>query len=163
MFQSLVEKMSGAFAKFRNKGKLTEADVKAGMREIKLALLEADVNFKVVKEFVNRVSERAVGNEVLDEDGKPVEWVDVNGNTVTVMPECDIVLYPKGEFWVAPSEDINEDYLPGADYTLSANVSSTGNPSFTYQWYKDGKAMIASSTSANDLPSPFSPASSTVR
>lgn len=66
MFQSLVEKMSDAFSKFRNKGKLTEADVKAGMREIKLALLEADVNFKVVKEFVARVSERAVGNEVLE-------------------------------------------------------------------------------------------------
>ncbi|MBO5870082.1 MAG: signal recognition particle protein [Clostridia bacterium] len=66
MFQSLVEKMSNAFSKFRNKGKLTEADVKAGMREIKLALLEADVNFKVVKEFVARVSERAVGDEVLE-------------------------------------------------------------------------------------------------
>ena len=66
MFQSLVEKMSNAFSKFRNKGKLTEADVKAGMREIKLALLEADVNFKVVKEFISRVSERAVGNEVLE-------------------------------------------------------------------------------------------------
>lgn len=66
MFQSLVEKMQNAFSKFRNKGKLTEADVKAGMREIKLALLEADVNFKVVKEFVARVSERAVGNEVLE-------------------------------------------------------------------------------------------------
>ena len=66
MFQSLVEKMSNAFSKFRNKGKLTEADVKAGMREIKLALLEADVNFKVVKEFIARVSERAVGNEVLE-------------------------------------------------------------------------------------------------
>ncbi|MBE6692885.1 MAG: signal recognition particle protein [Ruminococcaceae bacterium] len=66
MFQSLVDKMSNAFSKFRNKGKLTEADVKEGMREIKLALLEADVNFKVVKEFVARVSERAVGNEVLE-------------------------------------------------------------------------------------------------
>ncbi len=66
MFQSLVEKMSNAFSKFRNKGKLTEADVKAGMREIKLALLEADVNFKVVKEFISRVSDRAVGNEVLE-------------------------------------------------------------------------------------------------
>ncbi len=66
MFQSLVEKMSAALKKFRNKGKLTEADVKAGMRDIKLALLEADVNFKVVKDFVAKVSERAVGNEVLE-------------------------------------------------------------------------------------------------
>ncbi|MBO4501771.1 MAG: signal recognition particle protein [Clostridia bacterium] len=66
MFSSLVEKMSAALKKFRNKGKLTEADVKAGMRDIKLALLEADVNFKVVKEFVAKVSERAVGSEVLE-------------------------------------------------------------------------------------------------
>ena len=66
MFQSLSDKLSNAFKKFRSKGKLTEADVKAGMREIKLALLEADVNFKVVKEFVNTVSARAVGSDVLE-------------------------------------------------------------------------------------------------
>ncbi len=66
MLQSLMDKMNAAFQSFRNKGKLTEADVKAGMRQIKLALLEADVNFKVVKEFVARVSERAVGQEVLE-------------------------------------------------------------------------------------------------
>lgn len=58
--------MSEAFKKFKNKGKLTEADVKAGMREIKLALLEADVNFKVVRDFINKVTERAVGSEVLE-------------------------------------------------------------------------------------------------
>ena len=66
MFQSLSEKLENAFKKFKSKGKLTEADVKAGMREIKLALLEADVNFKVVKEFINKVSERAVGADVLE-------------------------------------------------------------------------------------------------
>ncbi len=66
MFQSLSEKLDQVFKKFRNKGTLTEADVKAGMREIKLALLEADVNFKVVKEFVKIVSERAVGAEVME-------------------------------------------------------------------------------------------------
>lgn len=66
MFSNLADKLSEAFKKFRSKGKLTEADVKAGMREIKLALLEADVNFKVVKAFVNKVSERAVGSEVLE-------------------------------------------------------------------------------------------------
>ncbi|MCL2813930.1 MAG: signal recognition particle protein [Oscillospiraceae bacterium] len=66
MFDGLMEKMSAAFKKFRSKGKLTAADVKEGMREIKLALLEADVNFKVVREFVNRVTERAVGAEVLE-------------------------------------------------------------------------------------------------
>ena len=66
MFESLGDKLNQAFKKFRSKGKLTEADVKAGMREIKLALLEADVNFKVVREFIKIVSERAVGSEVLD-------------------------------------------------------------------------------------------------
>ena len=66
MFESLGEKLSNAFKRFRNKGKLTEADVKSGMREIKLALLEADVNFKVVRDFIKIVSERAVGTEVLE-------------------------------------------------------------------------------------------------
>ena len=66
MFQGLAEKLANAFKIFKNKGKLTEADVKAGMREIKLALLEADVNFKVVKDFIKSVSERAVGSDVLE-------------------------------------------------------------------------------------------------
>ena len=66
MFDNLSEKLEKAFKKFRNKGKLTEADVKEGMREVKLALLEADVNFKVVREFIKTVTERAVGSEVLE-------------------------------------------------------------------------------------------------
>ncbi len=66
MFGTLAEKLTNAFKRFRNKGKLVEADVKEGMREVKLALLEADVNFKVVKEFIKSVSERAVGQEVLE-------------------------------------------------------------------------------------------------
>ncbi len=66
MFSNLSEKLSAAFKKFKNKGKLSESDVKEGMREVKLALLEADVNFKVVKEFVKKVSERAVGADVLE-------------------------------------------------------------------------------------------------
>jgi len=66
MFGNLTEKLANAFKKFRNKGKLSEADVKEGMREVKLALLEADVNFKVVKEFIKSVTERAVGTQVLE-------------------------------------------------------------------------------------------------
>ena len=66
MFQNLSEKLENAFRKFKNKGKLTEADIKAGMREIKLALLEADVSFKVVRDFIKTVSEKAVGVEVLE-------------------------------------------------------------------------------------------------
>lgn len=66
MFGTLSEKLENAFKKFKNRGKLTEADIKVGMREIKLALLEADVNFKVVRDFIKTVSERAVGVEVLE-------------------------------------------------------------------------------------------------
>ncbi len=65
-FEGLSEKLSHIFSKLTNRGKLTEVEVKAALREIKLVLLEADVNFKVVKEFLNRVGERAVGNEVLE-------------------------------------------------------------------------------------------------
>jgi len=65
-FESLSEKLTHIFSKLTNRGKLTEVEVKAALREIKLVLLEADVNFKVVKDFLNRVSERAVGKEVLE-------------------------------------------------------------------------------------------------
>ena len=65
-FESLSEKLSQAFKKLRSKGKLNEADIKEAMREVKFALLEADVNYKVVKDFVKTVTERAVGAEVLE-------------------------------------------------------------------------------------------------
>ncbi len=65
-FESLSEKLSMAFKKLKGKGVVTEKDIKESMREIKLALLEADVNFKVVKDFINRVSERAMGAAVLE-------------------------------------------------------------------------------------------------
>lgn len=64
-FESLSNKLQQVFSNLRGKGKLTEKDVKAAMREVKLALLEADVNFKIVKDFINKVSEKAVGEEVL--------------------------------------------------------------------------------------------------
>ena len=66
MLESLTEKLANAFKRFRNKGKLTEADVREGMREVKRALLEADVNFKVVRDFISDVTERAVGSQVLE-------------------------------------------------------------------------------------------------
>ena len=64
-FEGLTEKLTNAFNRLRGKGRLTESDVREAMREVKLALLEADVSFKVVKDFVNRVTERAVGTDVL--------------------------------------------------------------------------------------------------
>ncbi len=66
MFQGLSERLQATFDKLKGKGKLTEADVKEAMREVRLALLEADVNFKIVKEFVDKVRERAIGHEVMN-------------------------------------------------------------------------------------------------
>ena len=65
-FENLTDRLQNAMSKLRRKGKVSEADVKEMMREIRLALLEADVNFKVVKDFTKRVSDRAVGVEVLE-------------------------------------------------------------------------------------------------
>ena len=65
-FESLTEKLSATFKKLRGKGRLSQADIKEAMREVRLALLEADVNYKVVKDFIQRVSERASGADVLE-------------------------------------------------------------------------------------------------
>ncbi|MBR2896041.1 MAG: signal recognition particle receptor subunit alpha, partial [Oscillospiraceae bacterium] len=64
-FEGLSEKLNAAFKRLRGKGRITESDVKEAMREVRLALLEADVSYKVVKEFVATVTERAVGADVL--------------------------------------------------------------------------------------------------
>ena len=65
MFDGLQGKLEGAFRRLRGQGKVSKEDVQRAMREIRLALLEADVNFKVVKSFVERVQEKALGEEVL--------------------------------------------------------------------------------------------------
>ncbi len=65
-FEGLSEKLNGVFQKLRSRGRLTETDVRAAMREIRMALLEADVNFKVAKDFIAKVTERAVGTEILE-------------------------------------------------------------------------------------------------
>ena len=65
-FEGLTEKLNATFKRLRGKGRLTENDVREAMREVRLALLEADVSYKVVKEFVATVTERAVGSDVLD-------------------------------------------------------------------------------------------------
>lgn len=88
-FDNLSSKLQGAFKQLRSKGKLTEKDVKAALREVRLALLEADVNFKVVKNFISKVEERALGHEVLESltPGQQVikivneELIELMGNT----------------------------------------------------------------------------------
>ena len=64
-FEGLADKLANSFKRLRSKGKLTEADVKAAMREVRLALLEADVNYKVAKDFTNKITERAIGADVM--------------------------------------------------------------------------------------------------
>lgn len=65
-FDSLSDKLQNIFKNLRGKGRLSEADVKVALKEIKMALLEADVSFKVVKQFISSVQERAVGQDVLN-------------------------------------------------------------------------------------------------
>lgn len=65
-FEGLAEKLGNAFKNLKSKGKLSEADVKSAMREVRLALLEADVNYKVAKDFTNKVTERAIGTQVME-------------------------------------------------------------------------------------------------
>ena len=84
-FESLADKLQGVFKKLRGKGKLTEKDIKEAMREIKLALLEADVNFKIVKEFVNKVSEKALGAEVLESLTPSQQLVKIVNDELTEM------------------------------------------------------------------------------
>src|SRR5579875_876573 len=66
MFDSLSDKLQTVFGRLRNKGALTEQDVNDALREVRLVLLEADVNFKVTKDFIARVKERAIGEHILE-------------------------------------------------------------------------------------------------
>ena len=65
-FDNLSDKLAGVFKRLRSKGKLSEADVKTAMREVRLALLEADVNYKVAKDFTNTVTEKCIGEKVME-------------------------------------------------------------------------------------------------
>ena len=65
-FEGLSDKLAAAFKKLRSRGKLTEGDLKDAMREVRLALLEADVNYKVAKDFTNSVIEKSIGQKVMD-------------------------------------------------------------------------------------------------
>ena len=102
-FESLADKLQNTFKKLTDKGLLTEADVKSAMREVKLALLEADVNYKVVKDFVKRVEERAVGSEVMNSltPGQQVIKI-VNEELIASMGNepTDIRLQPRNEITV---------------------------------------------------------------
>ena len=102
-FESLSDKLQNIFKGLRGKGKLTEADVKTALKEVKMALLEADVNFKVVKNFVKSVEERAVGTEVMNSltPGQMVIKI-VNEEMTSLMGSetKEIILRPSNEITV---------------------------------------------------------------
>ena len=84
-FESLGDKLQGVFKRLRGKGKLNEKDIKEAMREIKLALLEADVNFKIVKNFIEKVSEKALGSDVLESLTPSQQLVKIVNDELTEM------------------------------------------------------------------------------
>ena len=96
-FESLTEKLQNVFKNLRSKGRLTEADVKTALKEVKMALLEADVSFKVVKQFIKSVQERAVGQDVMNglNPGQMVIKISLMGSETT-----EIALRPAGEVTV---------------------------------------------------------------
>lgn len=102
-FESLSDKLQNVFKRLRGKGRLTEADVKAALKEVKMALLEADVSFKVVKQFIASVQGRAVGEEVLEalQPGQMVIKI-VNEELVRLMGSetTEIALKPSNEITV---------------------------------------------------------------
>lgn len=102
-FESLSEKLQNVFKNLRGKGRLTEADVKAALKEVKIALLEADVNFKVVKNFVKSVQERAIGQDVMNglNPGQMVIKI-VNEELVSLMGSetTEIALMPRNQVTV---------------------------------------------------------------
>ena len=102
-FESLADKLQNVFKNLTGKGRLSEADVKAGLKEVKMALLEADVSFKVVKQFINSVQEQAVGTDVLNglHPGQMVIKI-VNDELVKLMGSemTEIALKPSNEITV---------------------------------------------------------------
>src|SRR3954466_798066 len=85
MFDSLSEKLQATLSDVRQRGTLTEADVNAAMREIRLALLEADVNFRVVKQFTAKVKERALGSDVLGQLNPGQQVVKIVSEELTAL------------------------------------------------------------------------------
>ena len=125
-FESLADKLQNVFKNLRGKGRLSEADVKAALKEVKMALLEADVSFKVVKQFISSVQERAIGQDVLESltPGQMVIKI-VNEELVKLMGSetTEIALKPQNEITVI--------YRPAAIKQLQVNGEKVGVPVFT--------------------------------
>lgn len=131
-FEGLAEKLQHVFSKLTNRGKLTEVDVKAAMREVKLVLLEADVNFKVVKSFIKSVTERAVGEEVLKSltPGQQVIKI-VRDEMISILGEK----HESVNFATQPPTVIMMCGLQGAGKTTMCGKLAK-------MWIKDGKSVM---------------------
>lgn len=131
-FEGLAEKLQHVFSKLTNRGKLTEVDVKAAMREVKLVLLEADVNFKVVKSFIKSVTERAVGEEVLKSltPGQQVIKI-VRDEMISILGEK----HESVNFASQPPTVIMMCGLQGAGKTTMCGKLAK-------MWIKDGKSVM---------------------
>ena len=93
MFESIANSLEGVFSKLRGKGRLTESNIKDGLHEVRLALLEADVNYKVVKDFIQHVTERAVGEEVIKSIAPGQQIIKiVHDELIKLMGESDTAI-----------------------------------------------------------------------
>ena len=156
-FESLSDKLQNIFKNLRGKGRLTEADVKTALKEVKLALLEADVSFKVVKQFIKAVQERAIGQDVMNglNPGQMVikivndELVNLMGSETTVSSSASVDIskedsdavhvdanLEKPVFSVNPVESLQ---IPVGNTSgkLTCEAGITGEGTVTYQWYKN--------------------------
>ena len=132
-FESLSEKLQNVFKNLRSKGRLTEADVKTALKEVKLALLEADVSFKVVKQFVKNVQERAVGQDVMNglNPGQMVIKI-VNEELVNLMGSetTEIALKPASEITVIMMAGLQGAGKTTTTAKIAAKLKSKGRKPF---------------------------------
>ena len=127
-FESLSEKLQNVFKNLRGKGRLTEADVKTALKEVKMALLEADVSFKVVKQFVKAVQEKAVGADVMNglNPGQMVIKI-VNEELISLMGSetTEIALRPASEVTgLSLSPSVNTSTPTFSPFTCSCLIAA---------------------------------------
>ena len=136
-FESLSEKLQNVFKNLRSKGRLTEADVKIALKEVKLALLEADVSFKVVKQFIKNVQERAIGQDVMNglNPGQMVIKI-VNEELVNLMGSetTEIALKPGNEITVIMMAGLQGAGKTTTTAKIAAKLKSKGRKPLLAAW-----------------------------
>ena len=169
-FESLTERLNGVFKKLRGKGKLNEADIKAAMREVRMALLEADVNYKVAKDFCAQVSERAMGQEVMESltpaqqvvkivneeltnlmGGNEPKYLRLKNKGQTVLMMCGL----QGNGKTTHAAKLGKYYRPAAIEQLKVVGEQAGVPVFTLGTEKPEiiaqKALAYAKDHGNDI------------